>query len=209
MKIREICIFFIIFLTAIIISILIHELGHCIFYWIQGIPASLSLTKEYPLQDISVQNYRIGSLGGPVTNIIQVITALILLQKYKGKLILNMVFTSFLLANIYYFLLRSLIAVLKHDGGELEDAANLFGFNYWLFIIIFLTVAIIIMYIWLKRDSIKINYKSIFRFTGLFITFVVIVFILESLDKKYFWTKFPKIEIEDGRVYHDPEKYIK
>jgi hypothetical protein len=209
MKIRDICIFFIIFLTAIIISILIHELGHCIFYWIQGIPASLSLTKEYPLQDISVQNYRIGSLGGPVTNIIQVITALILLQKYKGKLILNMVFTSFLLANIYYFLLRSLIAVLKHDGGELEDAANLFGFNYWLFIIIFLTVAIIIMYIWLKRDSIKINYKSIFRFTGLFITFVVIVFILESLDKKYFWTKFPKIEIEDGRVYHDPEKYIK
>ena len=119
-----------------------------------------------------------------------------------------MVFTSFLLANIYYFLLRSLIAVLKNDGGELEAAANLLGLKYWMFIVIFLTVAIIIMYFWIKRDPIKINLKNIFSFIGLFITFVFIVFMLETVDKKYFWAKYPKNEIEDGRVYHDPERYI-
>jgi len=118
-----------------------------------------------------------------------------------------MVLVSFLLANIYYFIFRSLIAILKRDGGELEDAANLFGLNYWLFIIVFLTVMVIVMYIWLKRDSIKINITNIFRFIGLFIAFVVIVVMLETVDKKLFWSKFPKIEIEDGRVYHDPQRY--
>ena len=208
MKIQNLSLFILIFLLAAIISVLIHELGHCIFYWIQGIPASLSLTKEYPLQNITVQNYRIGSLGGPVTNIIQVFTALILLRRFKEHLILNMVFTSFLLANIFYFLFRSLIAILKKDGGELEDAANLFGLNYWMLVIIFITVTIIIMYIWIKRDSIKLNLKNIFRFIGLFITFVVIIIMLETIDKKFFWAKFPKIEIDDGRVYHDPDRYI-
>lgn len=66
-----------------------------------------------------------------------------------------------------------------------------FGLNYWMLIVIFLTIGIIIMYIWIKRDSIKINFKNIFRFIGLFTTFVVIVFMLE-----------------DGRVFHDPESYI-
>ena len=209
MNIRNTSIFILIFFSASVISILIHELGHCIFYWVQGIPASFSLTKEYPLQDITVQNYRIGSLGGPVTNIIQVIIALILLRRYRGNRMLSMVFTSFLLVNIYYFLFRSLIAVLKHDGGELEDAANLFGLNYWMFIVLFLSVTVIIMYMWIKWDPIKLNFKKIFSFIGLFIAFIVIVVMLETVDKKFFWSKFPKIKIDDGRVYHDPEKYIR
>jgi hypothetical protein len=209
MKIRNISLFILIFFSATVISILIHEIGHCIFYWIQGIPASLSLTKEYPLQDITVQNYRIGSLGGPVTNFIQIIIVLILIRKYHSNRILNMVLVSFLLVNIYYFIFRSLIAILKRDGGELEDAANLFGLNYWMFIVLFLTVTVIIMYIWIKWDSIRINFTNVFRFIGLLIAFVVIVVMLETVDKKLFWAKFPKIEIDDGRVYHDPQRYLR
>jgi len=209
MKIRNISLFILIFFSAAVISILIHEFGHCLFYWIQGIPASFSLTKEYPLQDITVQNYRIGSLGGPVTNFIQIIIVLILYRRYRRNRKLNMVLVSFLLVNIYYFIFRSLIAILKRDGGELEDAANLFGLNYWMFIIAFLTVTVVVLYILIKWDSFRINITNILRFIGLFIAFVVIVVMLETVDKKLFWSKFPKIEIDDGRIYHDPQKYLR
>jgi hypothetical protein len=56
------------------------------------------------MMDITVPNYRIGSLGGPFTNIIQVFTALLLLRWYSEKFILNMVFNFFLLVTISYFL---------------------------------------------------------------------------------------------------------
>ena len=209
MKIRNVSLFILIFFLAAVISILIHELGHCLFYWIQGIPAAFSLTKEYPLQDITVQNYRIGSLGGPVTNFIQIIVVLILIRRYRRNRKMNMVLVSFLLVNIYYFIFRSLIAILKRDGGELEDAANLFGLNYWMFIIAFLTVTVVVLYILIKWDSFRINISNILRFIGLFIAFVVIVVMLETVDKKLFWAKYPKIEIEDGRIYHDPQRYLR
>jgi len=209
MKIRNVSLFILIFFLAAVISILIHELGHCLFYWIQGIPAAFSLTKEYPLQDITVQNYRIGSLGGPVTNFIQIIVVLILIRRYRRNRKINMVLVSFLLVNIYYFIFRSLIAILKRDGGELEDAANLFGLNYWMFIIAFLTVTVVVLYILIKWDSFRINISNILRFIGLFIAFVVIVVMLETVDKKLFWAKYPKIEIEDGRIYHDPQRYLR
>ena len=78
-----------------------------------------------------------------------------------------------------------------------------------MFIVLFLTVTVIIMYIWIKWDSIRINFTNIFRFIGLFITFVVIVIMLGTVDKKLFWSKFPKILIDDGRVYHDPQRYLR
>jgi hypothetical protein len=51
-----------------IISTLLHELGHCVFYWIQGIPAAMSPTKELPLKDITATQHAIGCAGETFAN---------------------------------------------------------------------------------------------------------------------------------------------
>jgi len=52
-----------------IVTALFHEFGHCVFHWLQGIPAAMSLVKEYPLRDITAHEYAIGSVGGPLAGL--------------------------------------------------------------------------------------------------------------------------------------------
>jgi len=63
-SIIQILIFIFWTLIGVILSGPFHEFGHCVFYWAQGISAAMSLTKEFPLHDISVNQYALGSFGG-------------------------------------------------------------------------------------------------------------------------------------------------
>jgi len=47
-----------------IVSVLFHELGHCLFYWLQGVPAAMSFVKEFPLRDITASEYAVVVDGG-------------------------------------------------------------------------------------------------------------------------------------------------
>jgi hypothetical protein len=79
----------IIFLLLVIItgiaSTSLHELGHCVFYWMQGIPAGMSLVMEFPLVDITTKQYAIGSAGGPLINILLIVGAYFLVRNQKKK----------------------------------------------------------------------------------------------------------------------------
>ena len=61
------------------------ELGHCVFYWMQGIPASMSLVMEFPLVDITASQYGVGSMGGPLVNILLIVGAYYMVRKYEKK----------------------------------------------------------------------------------------------------------------------------
>ena len=67
--------FLILVIVMGIISTSLHELGHCVFYWMQGIPASMSLVMEFPLVDITASQYGVGSAGGPLVNILLIVGA--------------------------------------------------------------------------------------------------------------------------------------
>lgn len=54
------------FLLFTLLSALLYEAGHCLFYWAQGIPAGMFLVKEYPLRDITDLEYVLGSAGRAV-----------------------------------------------------------------------------------------------------------------------------------------------
>jgi len=44
------------------------------------------------------------------------------------------------------------------------------------------------------------------KFIGIFLFYFVLILVLETIDVSLFQHRFPHIEIEDGRVYHDPDR---
>ena len=189
-------------LLAGILSILLHELGHCIFYWIQGIPAAMSLVKEYPLQDISATQYAIGSTGGPLSNILQIAVAYGLHERYKESWRARRWFSAFILANTFYFILRSLEALLKGKGGELESVASLIGVNYLYVVGLFGLLTITFLSLWISRNRIRISLKNGGFFLGLFFSYVFALSVIHALDRMILWHRFPTIQIDDGREYN-------
>jgi len=191
-------------LIAALISTLLHEFGHCLFYWIQGIPAAMSFTKEFPLRDITARQYGIGSFGGPLLNIIQIVFAYWFFVRYKDNYKLRMISSAFIIANAFYFILRSLLAVLKGEGGgELGDAAKLFGVNYLWVVGLFFIITVIFLYLWIKRGGIKLSIKKGLYFFAMFIVYFIFLVILTTIDRPLFWDKFQPINIDDGRIYNE------
>ncbi len=189
--------------TAGIVSTLLHELGHCLFYWFQGVPAAMSLAKEYPLRDITAAEYAIGSAGGPLINLILLGMAAWLYRKYKENPKLRRLFSALMLANVFYFLLRGIISLLKRRGGELGDIAGLLGLDYRAVVAAFGVICAAALIFWLKVSKERLSFRKALAFLALLIGTVFVMAGLEAIDKSLFWNKFPTIQIDDGRTYHD------
>jgi uncharacterized membrane protein len=194
--------FLVLLLIAAIVSTLLHELGHCVLYWLQGIPAAMSLTKEYPLRDITAMQYSIGSVGGPLANVVQITAAIVLYRGYSSDRALRDPLSALILANVFYFILRALIAVLKRDGGELDSAAQLAGLDYRAVVALFVIITVVFLSLWMKASGTPLNLRNSLIFIGLLVFFVIVLGSLQSIDQKLFWNKFPTIQIDDGRVYN-------
>lgn len=188
--------------AAAIVSTLLHELGHCVFYWLQGIPAAMSLTKEYPLRDITATQYAIGSVGGPFSNMVQIVVAAWLYQSESFTRMRKQLLSAFILANVFYFILRGLLALLKRRGRELDSAANLIGMDYRVVVAVFFCIALIVLYLWIKASKTRITLRRSLAFVGLFFGYFVVMVGVQVFDQELFWRKFPTIQIDDGRVYN-------
>ncbi len=189
---------------AAVVSSLLHEFGHCVFYWIQGVPAGMSLTKEFPLRDISATQYAVGSVGGPAASLALLVLATALFRKVSTSERLRDVFSALILANVYYVVLRSLIALLKGEGGELDSIAGLVGLDFRAVLVLFLIVTAICVYVWIDAGGPRPNARNSAAFVLLLVFYVFLAVGLESIDSALFWRKFPTIEIGDGRTYNAP-----
>jgi hypothetical protein len=189
---------------AAVVSTLLHEFGHCVFYWIQGVPAGMSLTKEFPLQDISATQYAVGSVGGPAASLGLLVLATVLFRKCSASEKLRDVFSALILANVYYMVLRSLIALLKGEGGELDSIAGLVGLDFRAVVVVLLVVTVVCVYVWIDAGGPRPNLRNATFFVLLLTFYVFLVVGLESIDSSLFWRKFPTIEIDDGRTYNAP-----
>lgn len=194
--------FLMLVVAAGILSTLLHEFGHCVFYWIQGIPAAMSLVKEYPLIDITAHQYGIGSAGGPLVNIILIILSFLLVRKYKKRTPTWNFLSALIFANAFYFMLRSLEALLKGEGGEIESAANLVGLNYFFIVALFFFITLTILTLWILKFGVRISIRNGGYFLLLFIAFVASILVVHSIDRNLFWQRFPAIQIDDGRIYN-------
>jgi hypothetical protein len=190
-------------MVAGIASSLFHELGHCIFYWLQGIPSAFSLMKEFPLKDLTAQQFAIGSAGGPLFSLLLLTSSYGLQQRYKHHQPTGAILSSFVLANSFYCILRSLIALRKGSGEELERAASLASTNYVTVVGILLGTMTVVMYLWIKNNAIGVSIKNTLYVIGLFFLFVLTLLTVESFDRKVIWRKFPTIQIDEGTRYNE------
>lgn len=188
-----------------IISALLHEFGHVVFYWMQGIPAGMSLVMEFPLIDISKEQYSIGSSGGPLVNILLIFLAYYLTTKYEKKSKPWTLSSAMVVANSFYLIFRALLGWAKNDGGEIEYVMNLIGLNFSFAALGFLTIAILILALWVKNSRIKISIWNSSYYVIVFVSYLTIISVMESIDAKYFWGNYPTVTIEDVRV-HNPKQ---
>jgi hypothetical protein len=105
---------------------------------------------------------------------------------------------------IYYVVLRSLIALLKGEGGELDSIAGLVGLDFRAVVVVFLVVTVICIHVWIRAGGPRPNVRNSAAFLLLLFFFVFLVVGLESIDSSLFWGKFPTIEIDDGRTFNAP-----
>lgn len=197
-------------LIGVILSLPFHEFGHCIFYWVQGIPAAMSLTKEFPLCDISVNQYAFGSFGG----ILFTWLAMVLffsLQNYfnrknkKGETIIQALFLGQIMIGFIYMLQL----ILKGDEGELLFVENSFHLPSNSLALFTFILALTLLILFLMNLRIKIRFQEIVFFFLLFLLSIISVAIIGELDRGFFWRKFPSIKIGDVKIYNEPLPRLK
>lgn len=189
--------------AAAIFSALFHEFGHCVFYWIQGIPAGMSFVKEYPLIDLTAYQYGIGSAGGSIFSVILVVLSFLIVKRCRKRSHTWNILSAIILANVCYFIMVGFLALLKGDGDELESVGNLIGLHYLFIIALFIFITLIILTLWIRRFEIRMTIRNGGYFLLLFVVYFASIIIVHSIDRNLFWQKFPAIQIDDGRIYNE------
>lgn len=186
-----------------VVSTLLHELGHCIFYWIQGVPAGMSLVMEFPLIDITEKQYGVGSAGGPLVNILLIIVAYLLIRRRQKKSGSWNIYSAIILANSFYLIFRSFLGLAKQDGGEITSTMQLVGLNFFYAAFLFVIIAIIVLAMWIRTFKIKVSFFNLGYYILLFISYLAIILVMEAIDARYLWAQYPSITIGTDRI-HNP-----
>ena len=165
----------------------------------------MSLVMEFPLIDITARQYGIGSAGGPIVNIVLIVAAYFLVLKQEKKSVAWTIYSAIIISNSFYLIFRSILGIIKNDGGEIESSMNLIGLSFYHAAILFLVLAFTILVLWLRKFKLKKTLVNIGYYMLLFISYLVIIMVLEAIDTKYFWGNYPSVEIGNGRI-HNPHE---
>lgn len=192
-------------MIGVFIGGVLHEFGHCLFYWLQGVPAAMSLTKEFPLRDISINQYVFGSTGGIIFTWGSMIF-FFLWQNHlrRQNLQAKPVVAALFLGQINIGLVYTLLSLLKGESpGELRaiEKALTLPSNTIIFLTLGLTLLLLVLFLRNFGRTIKLNDLLFF----LFLLFLSLFFlgVVSELDKS-FWRKFPSVKVGEQMVYNEP-----
>jgi len=166
----------------------------------------MSLVKEFPLNDITAAEYAIGSAGGPLANLALLSGSLWLYKKRAGNPRVRMVLSALILANVFYFLIRGVLSLLKQSGGELSAVAGLIGLGYGMIVFLYAMVCILALYYWMNLAGIRLSLRTVGSFMALLVGYLFLIVGLEAIDQSLFWKRFPTIQIDDGRTYNQHDR---
>jgi hypothetical protein len=173
-----------IYFSTLFLAIYIHELGHCIPAWMDGVRAIPTPAKEYINQVIPPGLQEQVSLGGIIGTVLFTVltTCFFLLKDYKhGSAILA---GALAMPGVYLF--RFLIVGRGHDATEFQEAQDALGFSYsghsidYAMLILFLSGGLI----WLAHT--KPSFKIAGRLVLGFILTLIFVVTLQTLNNAIF-----------------------
>ena len=173
-----------IYLTTILISVYVHEIGHCIPAWINGVQAIPTPAKEYISDAIPMKLKEYVSLGGIMGSILfsLIIIVLYLTRPFKY----NSAILAGAIAIPGIYTLRFILAGRGHDATEFQEAQSALGLSYsghsldWIFLSLFLLGIIV----WIYKS--KPHYKIIGRLAFGFVLTVMYVIGLQVVNNAIF-----------------------
>ena len=131
-----------VYFITILVSVYIHEIGHCIPAWLSGFTAIPTPAKEYILGDIPDNIQMYVSLGGILGTVIFSVLVVVLYLKKSFK------YSSAILAGAIvipgFYTLRFFIEGRGHDLTEFQEAQAAIGLEYsghsldWFFLVLFI-----------------------------------------------------------------------
>ena len=184
-----------IFAGAIVLSFLVHEIGHCAVAWVHGYPALPTPAKEYILQPIpEALQYQV-ALGGILGSVLALQAAALALHLRPTAI------TSALLAGaitaLGFYTLRFVLAGRGHDATEFQEAQAALGLSYsghaadWLFVGLFVLVTVF----WFLRLRVRPTLQLLGRLLVGALAALLVLVILQSVNNAAFDPLFePKAE---------------
>ncbi len=175
-----------VFAAAIVVSVFIHELGHCMVPWLHGYPAIPTPAKEYILKPLpeGIQNQM--ALGGIIGSVVALVAASLWLHLRPSALSSSMVAGA--LTPPGFYTLRFILAGRGHDGTEFQEAQAALGLSYaghgvdWLFVSLFVAVTVF----WFWRTRAHFAPKLMVRLVVGAVVAMVILALLQTINNRVF-----------------------
>lgn len=131
----------VVFIAAIIVSLFVHELGHCLVAWVHGYPAVPTPAKEYLLRPLPENVQLQLALGGLVGSVIALLLSFLGLHLRPSPIASASVAGAMTAPGFYT--LRFFLAGRGHDATEFQEAQSALGLSYsghaadWFFVSVF------------------------------------------------------------------------
>jgi hypothetical protein len=175
------------------------------FYWAQGIACRMSLLKEFPLQDISVQQYAVGSWGGILFNWIFLMLLYVLTISFlkRGNQQALFISRALFCGQAIVLFMYVIILIKGVDKNEFVFAQSLFDLPEFSITGFSLIYTFVLFFLFIKKLKIKLTIRNVgFAFLVLLVSFFFLV-ILEEYDSKTNWHKYPTIKIGGEMIYNE------
>jgi len=187
------------FLTIFVASIIgacLHELGHSIAGWVQGVGVIPTPFKEYVLQDRIEWHQQTWIAFGGVAATVLLVSGVLVWYICKDGVYSDPILAGVLLTPFAYTV-RFLLVGRGHDGVEWQAAQSALGANPsgHAVDIVFLVLCIqgILTWIVLRRASLSLS--TFTRAAGLAVIGIVVLVALQVFNNAMFDSFFPNVQI--------------
>ena len=185
--------FALVFLVACIGSMYLHELGHAVFGWIQGIPVFPSPAKEYVLwPSVTWRQEALIAVGGAGATAVIVLASILWGAMSRGWT--SCAVLAGVLVEPAFYTLRAVLTGRGHDGTEWQEAQYAIGLNPTghafdlLFAVLFFSGCAALAF----RDALSLRWRSLSKACALGFLGLMALIAVQIGNNAIFDRHFPK-----------------
>ena len=174
----------VIYFVTIILSVYAHELGHCLYVWLQEYKAIPTPAKSYIADNFPANLNQYFFLSGIAGSVLFVLAGFLFYYFVNNKFSSAILAAAIVVPGMYT--IRFILSGRGHDGTEFQEAQGALGLHYsghsldWFFLLLFLSGTMI----WFIKS--KPNFKILGRlFIGTILTIIFFI-ALQSVNNKIF-----------------------
>jgi len=175
-----------VFVSAIVASVFVHEIGHCVVAWVFGCPAIPTPAKEYllrPLPATAQSQVALGGMIGTVTVLVGVLVGMLRHPTPSRSAVLAGAITL-----PGFYTLRFLLAGRGHDATEFQEAQAAMGLSYSGHALdaMFLGLLVVVAILWFWRMRPRMTCRLGCRLAIGVLAALIVLVVLQSVNNMVF-----------------------